>query len=141
MSFSRRVCSLRQGEKKIEKTFLTAVMFLILWCKAKINKGQKSQALTSFTYVGGDLGALVNKSLMFQLSTAHQMGLPRWSSSKESACQGRRHKTHGFDLWVGKILKRRKWQPTPIFLPGKSHGQRSLAGCSPLSDKESDTTQ
>ena len=37
----------------------------------------------------------------------------------------------GFDPWVGKIPWRRKWQPTPIFLPGKSHGQRSLAGYSP----------
>ena len=35
---------------------------------------------------------------------------------------------HGFCLWVGKISWRRKWQPTPVFLPGKSHGQRSLAG-------------
>ena len=34
----------------------------------------------------------------------------------------------GFDPWVRKILSRRTWQPTPIFLPGESHGQRSLAG-------------
>ena len=37
----------------------------------------------------------------------------------------------GFDSWVGKSPWRRKWQPTPVFLPGKSHGQRSLAGYSP----------
>ena len=37
----------------------------------------------------------------------------------------------GFDPWVGKIHWRRKWQPTPVFLPGKSHGQRSLVGYSP----------
>ena len=37
----------------------------------------------------------------------------------------------GFDRWVGKSHWRRKWQPTPIFLPGKFHGQRSLAGYSP----------
>ena len=37
----------------------------------------------------------------------------------------------GFDPWVEKILWRRKWQPTPVFLPGKSHGQRSLGGYSP----------
>ena len=43
-----------------------------------------------------------------------------------------------FHLWVGKIPWRRKWQPTPIFLPGKSHGQRSLAGYSPWDCKESD---
>ena len=48
---------------------------------------------------------------------------------------------HVFDLWVGKTPWRRKWQPTPVFLPGKSHGQRSLAGYSPLGCKESDTTE
>ena len=47
----------------------------------------------------------------------------------------------GFDPWVGKIHWRRKWQPTPVFLPGKSHGERSLAGYSPLGHKESDTTK
>ena len=41
-----------------------------------------------------------------------------------------RHERHGFDPWVGKIPWRRAWQPTPS-LPGESHGQRSLAGCSP----------
>ena len=55
-------------------------------------------------------------------------GLSRWHSHIESACQCRRC---GFDPWVGKITWRRKWQPTPIFLPGKFHGQRSLAGYSP----------
>jgi len=52
---------------------------------------------------------------------------PRWFSGKESACQCRRC---GFDPWVGKIPWRRKWQPTSAFLPGKSHGQRSLMGYS-----------
>ena len=46
----------------------------------------------------------------------------------------------GFDPWVGKIPWRRKWQPSPVFLPGKSHGQRSLAGYSPWSCKELDMT-
>ena len=45
-----------------------------------------------------------------------------------------------FDPWVGKIPWRRKWQPTPVFLPGESHGQRSLAGYSPQGCKELDTT-
>ena len=45
-----------------------------------------------------------------------------------------------FDPWVGKIPWRRKWQPTPVFLPGEFHGQRSLAGYSPRDGKESDTT-
>ena len=47
----------------------------------------------------------------------------------------------GFDPWVGKICWRRLWQPTPIFLPGESHGQRSLAGYSPQGHKESDMTE
>ena len=46
-----------------------------------------------------------------------------------------------FDLWVGKIPWRRKWQPTPVFLPGESHGGRSLVGYSPWGRKESDTTE
>ena len=46
-----------------------------------------------------------------------------------------------FDLWVRKFPWRRKWQPTPVFLPGKSHGQRSLVGYSPYGCKESDTTE
>ena len=46
-----------------------------------------------------------------------------------------------FDPWVGKILWRRIWQPTTVFLPGKSHGQRSLAGYSLWDRKESDMTE
>ena len=65
------------------------------------------------------------------------IGLPWWLSSKQSACQCRRHK---FDPWVRKIPWRRKWQPMPIFLPGKIHGQRSLAGYSPWGCKVLDTT-
>ena len=47
----------------------------------------------------------------------------------------------GFDPWVMKISWRRKWQPTPVSLPGESHGRRSLMGYSPLGRKESDTTK
>ena len=46
-----------------------------------------------------------------------------------------------FDPWVRKILWRRKWQPTTVFLPKESHGQRSLAGYSPWGCKESDMTE
>jgi len=54
--------------------------------------------------------------------------LLRWHSGKESACQYRRHKRQEFDPWVQKIPQKRGWQPAPVFLPGKFHGQRSLAG-------------
>ena len=47
----------------------------------------------------------------------------------------------GFDPWVGKSSWRRKWPPTPVFLPGKSHGHWSLAGYSSWGHKDSDTTE
>ena len=62
------------------------------------------------------------------------------SKGKESACQGRRCKRLGFDPWVGKIPWSRKWQLTPVLLPGKSHGQRSLVGHNPWGHKELDMT-
>ena len=49
----------------------------------------------------------------------------------KNACQCRRLRRHELDSWVGKIPWRRKWQPTPIFLPGEFHAQRSLAGYNP----------
>ena len=63
------------------------------------------------------------------------------SSGKESACRCRRRHRHGFDPWVRKTPWGRAQQPTPVFLPGESHGQRSLAGYSPRGHKESGTTE
>ena len=65
-----------------------------------------------------------------------RLWITRWdfscgSAGKEPTCQSRRCKRCGFDPWVRRILWRRKWQPTPVFLPRKSHGQRSLKGYSP----------
>ena len=89
----------------------------------------------------------VNKSLLIkQLSRIEgkemripilHTGLPWWLSGKESACQFR---SHWFHPWFGKIPWRSKWQPTPMFWSGESHGQRSLAGYSPWGHKEMDTT-
>ena len=59
-------------------------------------------------------------------------------SGKEPSCQCGRH---GFHLWVGTIPWRRKWPPTPVFLPGKSHGQKSLVSYSPWGRQESLMTQ
>ena len=61
-----------------------------------------------------------------------QRGLPWWLSGRESTCQCRRRR---FDPRVRKIPWRRKWQPTPVFLPGRSQGQRNLAGYSPWGHK------
>ena len=55
-------------------------------------------------------------------------GFPGGASGKESPRQWRRPKSCEFDRWVGKTPGRSKWQPTPVFLSGEFHGQRSLAG-------------
>ena len=66
------------------------------------------------------------------------MDFPGGSVSKESACDAGDHlqcRRLGFIHWVRKIPWRRKWQPIPVFLPRKSHGQRSLAGYNPWGRK------
>ena len=59
------------------------------------------------------------------------LGFPGVTNGKEPASQCWRHKRHGLNPWVGTIPWRSVWQPTPVFLPGESHGQRSLEGYSP----------
>ena len=53
----------------------------------------------------------------------------------------KKKKKWGFNTWVGKILRRKKWQPTPVLLPRESHGRRSLVGYSPQGRKEWDMTE
>ena len=62
------------------------------------------------------------------LCCSNKSPLSLWLSGKESTCQCRRCE---FNPWVRKIPWRMEWQPTPVFLPGKSHGQRSLEDYSP----------
>ena len=64
--------------------------------------------------------------LAFKTLCNMSLGLQWWLSGKKPTCQCR---GRGFLPWVGKIPWRRKWPPTPVFLSGKSHGQRSLACC------------
>ena len=69
------------------------------------------------------------------------VGFPGGASGKNLTCQCWRCKRCGFNPWVRKILWRRAWQPTPVFLLGESHGQRSLVGYGPWGHKELDTTE
>ena len=55
-------------------------------------------------------------------------GFPRGAGDKQLTSQYRRRKRHGFNPWIRKIPWRRAWQPTPVFLPRESQGQRSLVG-------------
>ena len=68
----------------------------------------------------------------YQQSGMFKAGLPSCLSVKELTCQCGRS---GFDPGIGKTPWRRKWQPIPVFLPGKSHGQRNLVCYSPWDGK------
>ena len=72
------------------------------------------------------------------LPTQGAHGLPRWLKRSRIRLQCNRPR---FSPWVGKVPWRREWQPTAVFLPGKSHGHGSLAGSSPRDHKESDSTE
>ena len=70
-----------------------------------------------------------------------RMGFPGGGSSWNLPAMQEMLKRCRFDPQVGKIPQSRKWQPAPVLLPGKFHGQRSLVGYSPWGHKESDTTE
>ena len=70
----------------------------------------------------------------------NNIGFPHGSDGKEFACNAG-DVTDVFDPWVGKVPWRRAWQPTPVFLPGESHGQKSLASYSLWGHEESDMTE
>ena len=84
--------------------------------------------VTTFVFFSANTVGFKQNLRLFIL---HHGGFGDDCSDKEPACQCRRYKRCGFNSWVGKILWRRKWQLTPVFLPGESHRERSLAGYSP----------
>ena len=87
------------------------------WASYRPHQGHGEEALSPLRGWGADSTVLCPHA-----------GLPWWLSGKKFTCQCRRLR---FDSWVGKIPQRREWLPTPVFSPGRSHGQRSLVGCSP----------
>ena len=98
----------------------------------------KSQIqLSNWTIAKSDYASLLLKTLQWLPKEVniyplnHGSGFPGGTNGKEPTCQCRRLRRRWFDPWVGKILWRRTWQSIPVFLPGESHGQRSLEGHSP----------
>ena len=100
----------------------------------------KKNGLLNYAEVGlGEVAGKLGrpKPLSGDKYFANILGLPWRLRGKESACQCRRRT---FESWVRKIPCRWKWQPTPVFWPGKSQGQRRLVGYCPRGQKESDMT-
>ena len=77
---------------------------------------------------GGREGGMEEGRTCSKLGSISVQGFPGGTSGKQPTCQCRRLKKCQFDPWVKKIPWRRKWQPTPVFLPGNFLGQRSLVG-------------
>ena len=93
------------------------------------HKNESSDPLHKAPQPGGPaLGRQAPRAFGFEGQQAGAEGL----EGKESACLVKRH---GFNPWVRKTPWRRKWQPTPVFLPWKSHEQKNLAGYSPWSPR------
>ena len=112
---------------------LLTFSFLFLFCFLQFIK-DNIRSLTSVFYV---LTFYLILSKAFLFSLRDNWGFPGGSEIKNPpANTGER-----FCPWIRKIPWRRKWQPTPVFLPGKSHGQRRLVGYGSWGHKESDTIE
>ena len=122
------------SDKSLFSLTVTRIPFCYFWDMAAFSC-QKGLFLLDW---GSPLLTLLLYPLVLNSSVYFPSGLPWCLSDKESVCQRRKLR---FEPWVGQMPWRRKWQPTPVFLPGKSHGQRSLVGYSPGGHKESDTTK
>ena len=91
----------------------------------------REQTTASFSFISGEL------FLLIYCLWVSQVALVVKNPSANARDIGEASLIPG----LGRFPSRRAWQPTPVFLPGKSHGQRSLAGYSPWGRTESDTTE
>ena len=140
--FSSRFCNifeLRRGS--------WSQQHLYLFLAKEVGIGQGKQILnhqyflvtpTSDCTVGWKVQHEAQCEARFCCGQSGLKGLPWWLSGKKSTCQYRRH---GFNPWVRKITWSRKWQPTPVFLPGESHRERNLVGYTPWGYKELNMTE
>ena len=90
-----------------------------------------------FKLLANLLDSLQKKVVLKKQCKYKKLGFPDGLADKESPSQCKIHRKWGFDPWIRKIPWSRKWQLTPVFLPGKSLGQRSLMGYTPWGCKES----
>ena len=107
---------------------IKSVTVVAITTEQLLSKRKSNQFIKLFMKLNGFPGGIIGKK-----------------KKKKSACQCGRHKRRdkrcGFNPWVGKIPLGRKWQSTPVFLPGKFHGRRKLVGYNPWGAKKLDTTK
>ena len=119
---------------KVTETEVQSWNYQSDWVVVKNSLGISKICQLKFLSLFVTLGFLCLFSPPFQ-------SFPGGTKDKQSACQCRRHRRCRFDPWVGKIPWRRKWQPTPPFLPGNSPVQNCLVGYSPWGHKEWNTAE
>ena len=103
-----------------------------------LGEGGSQSASLTFAFVLYKVRVTIISNLWKRITYKPLVGRLQWRSGKEFACNAG---DVGSGPWVRKIPWRREWQPTSVFLPGESHGQRSLAGYSPWGCKESNTVE
>ena len=119
----------------------------ILLSEKQTQRNRKTSKLKVAKTPGSQQNSPVHKAwtckycFLLCLVTGNSGWLLRCHNGKEPTSQWRRLKRHSFSPWVGKIPWRMKLQPTPVFLPGKFNGQKSLVGCNPWGHKKSDLTE
>ena len=105
----------------------------------RLSSSSSSSSSTSSSSLLTELGYKLYKTQLTQVISfivLHLGSVVKCPPAMQETCKRCR-----FDSWLRKIPWRRKWQPTPVFLPGKSQGQKSLVGYSPWGRKELDTTE
>ena len=133
MNIKRGRLSITQFLKHIEATIIWR-KFQGFWCSNNVIWWLSVIILSIWTN-SEILGGWFVVVLVFDESSGLPTVILLARSFPGSPCECRRHR---FNPWVGKTSWRRKWQPTPVFLHGEFHGQRSLVGYSPSSHKELD---
>jgi len=106
----------------------------------KISEYNILVSLVPFVLIRGSVSAEVTEVLVVDINWGRETATINSPQSEYSQVKQPQLCTYSFKIYF-MVHWRRQWQPTPVFLPGKSHGQKSLVGCSPWGCKESDTIE
>ena len=131
---------LSRGEASVKSGHISTLLKIFQWHPCALMKSSKLLQVASRALQ--DLMAPYSFSILPTTTVFFKWHWPTFASPMAQAVrdplQCKKHKRHGFNPWVRKIPWRRKWQPTPVFLPGKSRVQRGLADYSSWDHKESE---